>query len=64
MELQMTEVESHVFEMNGEIFLINTGKVEDGWWWVSASFHNGEGTCPSRISALEAAEREIQERVG
>ncbi len=36
MELQMTEVESHVFEMNGAIFLINTGKVEDGWWWVFA----------------------------
>lgn len=64
MELQMTEVESHVFELNGEIFLIDTGKVENGWWWESPGFHNSEGASPSRIGALEAAEREIQERMG
>ncbi|CUA99015.1 hypothetical protein Ga0061062_1082 [Comamonas thiooxydans] len=64
MELQMTEVESHVFELNGEIFLIDTGRVESGWWWESPGFHNSEGTRPTRIGALEAAEREIQERVG
>ena len=64
MDLQMSEIESQSFEFNGETFWIDTGKVENGWWWESPGFRNSEGVCVSRDSALEAAKREIQARGG